>query len=142
MKNTIFRQLARAVQRPAPELTTPLINTPCKLRTLSGQRGRESRRQANRLNGFLAIAASLLAAEHVMASPSVKTLGGSSPGYLNGDTLDALFNTPMGLALDSTGNFLYLADRDNSAIRLLNLSAGQTFTFATDGISQPVGVAL
>jgi hypothetical protein len=62
---------------------------------------------------------------------------------VDGDTAAAaLFNTPVGLALDSSGNFLYVADRGNNAIRTLNFSGNLTFTFATYGVDQPVGVAL
>ena len=40
---------------------------------------------------------------------------GSHSGYVNGDTLNvAQFHTPMGLGLDSTGNYLFVADRDNN----------------------------
>src|SRR5213596_526707 len=55
----------------------------------------------------------------------------TSEGYTNGNTAtDAKFNHPLGLALDSTGNNLFVADRDNNAIRRLDLAANQTFTFA------------
>ncbi|PYI83746.1 MAG: hypothetical protein DME26_14500, partial [Verrucomicrobia bacterium] len=66
----------------------------------------------------------------------------TSEGYTNGNTAtDAKFNHPLGLALDSTGNNLFVADRDNNAIRRLDLAANQTFTFA-EFINKPVGVAI
>jgi sugar lactone lactonase YvrE len=78
--------------------------------------------------------------------------GGYAPyyGYVDGDTAaDSEFHTPIGLAMDSTGDNLYVADRDNNAIRLLDLAADWTYTFVPiDGItpsgtiSSPVGVAL
>ena len=95
----------------------------------------------------------VLAANSVLANAVVKTLtGGPSAanpaffGYADGDTAAlAQFHTPVGLALDTTGNMLLVADRDNNAIRLLDLGANQTFTFeidATNLLSKPVGVAI
>lgn len=48
----------------------------------------------------------------------VSTLAGvaQSAGYVNGDALNAQFNKPMGLVLDSEGN-LYVGDCENYAIR-------------------------
>jgi streptogramin lyase len=64
-------------------------------------------------------------------------------GFINGDTAAvAQFHTPIGLAVDSSSTILYVADRDNNAIRKLDLTAGQTITFATFGINKPVGVAV
>ena len=77
-------------------------------------------------------------------------------GYVEGNpasATDAQFHTPIGLALDSTGEYLFVADRDNSAIRVVDLSSPPdpyylTYTFApipgyTSGtINNPVGVAL
>ena len=85
--------------------------------------------------------------------------GGLSPfyGYVEGNpanSTDAKFNTPMGLALDSTGESLFVADRANSAIRVVDLVSAHpdhcnlTYTFApipgyTSGtINNPVGVVL
>ncbi len=103
-----------------------------------------------RLWGFLAMAALLLAATNLTASTSVATLGGGAPsryyGYQDGITLNqALFHTPCGLALDSTGQYLFVADRDNSAIRFLDLVAGRTWTFGiTDPnlVNKPIAVAV
>ena len=84
--------------------------------------------------------------------------GGASPfyGYVEGNpanSTDAKFHTPIGLAQDSTGEYLFVADRDNNAIRVVDLSSSSThynftYTFApipgfTSGtIAKPVGVAL
>jgi DNA-binding beta-propeller fold protein YncE len=84
--------------------------------------------------------------------------GGYPPyyGYVEGDPItstDAQFHTPIGLALDSTGEYLFVADRDNNAIRVVDLSSSSahynfTYTFAPiirlhSGTNhQPVGVAL
>ena len=90
----------------------------------------------------------------------VQSLCGGGPypyyGYVEGDPLvptDAQFHTPIGLALDSSGEYLYVADQDNNAIRVVDLPSSTihynlTYTFApipgfTSGtITNPVGVAL
>jgi sugar lactone lactonase YvrE len=85
-----------------------------------------------------------------LAATSVKTLAGGPStgnpnffGYVDGDTATvAQFHTPIGLALDSTGQFMFVADRDNNVVRTLDLVNNDTFTFATAGIYQPVAVAL
>lgn len=67
-----------------------------------------------------------------------------------------LFNTPQGLAVDSSGTYLYVADTGNHAIRRIELSSGTVTTLAgtlgTSGstdetgtsalFKSPVGVAL
>ena len=84
---------------------------------------------------------------------TVATLGGGDPhanpkylGYRDGTTLSsALFHTPCGLAIDNTGSYLFVADRDNNAIRYLDLAAGQTWTFGivnTNLVNKPVGVVV
>jgi hypothetical protein len=123
---------------------------------------------AARWLGLLAMAAFLLGAASLRAQSSktqttVTTLGGGPQSYNPGSnfgssnsvygTLDSQFHTPSGLAFDSFQNFLYVADRDNNAIRLIDLSdpanPSETYTFApyppyvpTNLISQPVGVAV
>jgi hypothetical protein len=95
----------------------------------------------------------LLAAANLFASPTVNTLGGGNPnvkpkylGYEDGITLSqALFHTPCGIALDSTGQYLFVADRDNNAIRDLDLVAGYTWTFDvtyTNLLNKPIAVAV
>src|SRR5437899_6003228 len=90
------------------------------------------------------VSALLLSATQLEAFPTVTTIsGGPSSGYADGDTTQtALFHTPVGLALDELDNVLYVADRDNNAIRRLDLGANLTITFATYGVSQPVGVVV
>lgn len=95
----------------------------------------------------------LLAADSLLAA-SVTTIGGGSNlsknpkylGYQDGVTFNqALFYTPCGLAMDPSGNYLFVADRDNNAIRYLDLAAGQTWTLSvssTNLINKPVGVVL
>ena len=91
--------------------------------------------------GLVAVAVSLLGTATLHAV-NVTTLGGGDPhaspkylGHRDGATLtSALFHTPSGLAIDSTGNYLYVADRDNNAIRYLDLAAGQTWTTMASSI--------
>ncbi len=96
------------------------------------------------LLGIQAITALLLSALPAGAMPSVKTVtGGPTAGYIDGDTANvALFHSPMGMAMDTFGMSLYVADRDNNAVRELNLGANLTFTFAQAGLDHPVAVAL
>lgn len=75
----------------------------------------------------------------------------SGAGYVDGDiTDDAEYNTPCGLAIDETGNYLLVADRNNNVIRVLDFSINTTSTLLTytnyvvanNLFSQPVGVAI
>jgi len=89
------------------------------------------------------VSALLLSSAQLMATSVTTISGGPSFGYLDGDTTQtALFHTPVGLALDGPGDFLFVADRDNNAIRRLDLVGNLTASFATYGINQPVGVAV
>lgn len=67
-------------------------------------------------------------------------------GYVDGDTAAvAQFHNPWGIALDSTGTQLFVADRDNNAIRHLYLNANVTTTFVNSNsapINKPIGVAV
>jgi hypothetical protein len=103
--------------------------------------------------GVILMVALLLAAANLFAGPVVNTLGGGNPnvnpkylGYADGITLSqALFHTPCGIVVDSTGQYLFVADRDNNLIRFLDLDAGWTWTFdiaATNLIKKPIAVAL
>jgi sugar lactone lactonase YvrE len=106
------------------------------------------RRQASAL---VALSGLLLTVYPGRALPTVQTLAGgptqAAPlrnyGYVDGDNATVVqFHTPTAVAVDATGNLLYIADRDNNAVRVLNINGKTTFTFATSGLSQPVGVAL
>src|SRR5436190_8548213 len=94
--------------------------------------------------GAVCATALLLSSAHMAAMPTVTTIsGGPTSGFVDGDSLQtALYHTPIALALDNLGGELFVADRDNNAIRKLTLGANLTFTFATYGINQPVGVAV
>ena len=107
-------------------------------------------RASVRLGGFLTVLL-LGLVPSLVTGATVTTLGGGNPnvtpkyqGYKDGNTLtNALFRTPYGLALDEAYGYLYVADRDNNAIRTVDLVLGQTYTFApTNLTSRPVGVAV
>jgi sugar lactone lactonase YvrE len=58
----------------------------------------------------------------------VSTLAGSTAGFKDDNGISARFNAPNGLAVDAGGN-IYVADRDNHAIRMISPS-GQVTTIA------------
>jgi len=99
-------------------------------------------------------AAALWMVANAPAEPVLDTLTGgpwqnnhNAPGYTDGNTFsNAQFNVPSGLALNSAGNLLYVADRINNAIRKVTITAdvfdSQTFTYATTGVSQPIALAV
>ena len=98
-----------------------------------------------------ALLAALLCAPAAWAAGTVDTLGGgpfsgnlSPAGYSDGSTKDvSQFNGPSGLALDSAGLYLFVADRTNNAVRKLDLNGDLTTTFAaTNNVSAPVDLAL
>ena len=51
----------------------------------------------------------------------------------NGNATSANLNYPYGLSLDTTNNFLYIADQGNHKIRMVTLSTGIITTFAGKG---------
>ena len=73
----------------------------------------------------------------VTASTQVITTiaGTGTSGYSgdNGPATSAKLATPWGLALNSAGTVLYIADRDNNAIRAVNLTTGIITTVAGTG---------
>src|SRR5208282_105902 len=109
--------------------------------------------------GVTVTAALLLAATNLFAAPTVNWLsGGPNTGYpsgagdVDGDiTLTAEYHTPCGLAIDSGANNLFVADRDNNAVRWLQFDVNWTYSIVlvdqngkaiTGVFSKPVGVAL
>ncbi|MBM35681.1 MAG: hypothetical protein CL460_00745 [Acidimicrobiaceae bacterium] len=61
------------------------------------------------------------------------TIGGGTEGLVNGSWGDARFSQPQGMALSSTGRYLYVADRANHAIRVVDLSRRTVGTLAGTG---------
>ena len=57
---------------------------------------------------------------------------GSNAGYRDGIANQSLFNTPAGLAIDPTGNYLYVADVQNNIIRKISLLFNSVTTIAGD----------
>jgi len=107
----------------------------------------------------VSLAALMLTTATLSAAPTVNWLSGgpstkypSGAGFVDGDiTLDAEYHTPCGMAIDSTGNFLFVADRDNNAVRELEFDQNFTYELAgedengkavTNLFNKPVGVAL
>ena len=88
-------------------------------------------------------------AANLTAQTTVRTLGGGFvyaggpfQGDRDGDTLqNSQFNSPWACALDTTGQFLYVADRDNGKVRRLDIAGNQTRTYLA-GLNQPIGVAV
>ena len=69
-----------------------------------------------------------------MTSGNVSTIAGNgNRGYLDGPALQAEFNSPYGIGLDSTNGNIYVADTYNNRIRLINMTSGNVSTFAGDG---------
>jgi len=97
-----------------------------------------------RMTGIVAMLAVMLTATNITAATTVARLsGGSTPGYLDGSTISALYRAPAGLALDEDDDFLFVADQSNNAVRVIALADNSTFTFVpTNLLNRPVGVAL
>jgi sugar lactone lactonase YvrE len=56
-------------------------------------------------------------------------LAGGEEGYLNGQGAAAKFSSPLGMALDGSGN-LYVADSGNNVIRRINIATKGVSTYA------------
>jgi uncharacterized protein (TIGR03437 family) len=77
------------------------------------------------------------------ATSIITTVAGDGtgiPGYSGdgGPATQAKLNNPKGIALDSSGN-LYIADTDNSAIRVVNAATGIITTIAGNGTPGSAG---
>ncbi len=59
--------------------------------------------------------------------------GSGSAAYKDGTGLAASFHTPYGIAIDQSGDYLYVADRDNHRIRTINTTTGVVTTLAGNG---------
>jgi hypothetical protein len=99
------------------------------------------------LLGLIALAVAFLVS-CLQAETTVDTVGGGpllgKPAFGNADgsTLqEAQFHTPSGCALDVLGRYLYVADRDNNCLRILDLPGDTTRTLIT-GLPHPVALAV
>ena len=63
---------------------------------------------------------------------TVKTIAGAGgePGFADGDAKRSKFNEPHGLALSADGKHLFVADKENHCIRMVNTETGRTSTVA------------
>ena len=97
---------------------------------------------------------SLAVAADLHADPQVKSIAGGPKsfnalnyGYRDGQTFtNAQFNTPSALAINTSGTFMFVADRTNNAIRQITMpvdvAASQTTTFTTNRLARPWDVAV
>ncbi len=70
----------------------------------------------------------------------VSTLAGfSQPGYLDGNRQVNLFNNPTGVAMGPDGK-LYVADFDNSKLRVIDMEGNATTLIAKQTFSRPFGL--
>jgi hypothetical protein len=118
-------------------------------------------RFSSRWFGAAVMTALWLAAASLFAAPTVSWLSGgplapgssgNGSGNSDGDIgAYATYNTPCGLAVDLTGNYVYVADRNNNEVRVLEFDENTVYhIIAIDGsgnvisnmFSSPVGVAI
>ncbi|MBI2924441.1 MAG: chitobiase/beta-hexosaminidase C-terminal domain-containing protein [Verrucomicrobia bacterium] len=123
-------------------MSQPLFHPP-NCRPAGRRAGRSASRLACGLAALLlalpSLALAAIEVDTVGGGPIV--LGGPSFGFIDGDTLnDAQFHRPSGAALGPNGR-LYVADRDNGAVRVLDIAGNLTSTFVR-GLQRPVGVAV
>ena len=72
-------------------------------------------------------------------SGTVTTLAGdTAAGYADGVGTSALFNYPVGLAEDNSGN-LFVSEYGNQVVRVIKISTGVVTTYAT-GFAGPLGL--
>ena len=81
---------------------------------------------------------------HIIRQATGATLSNTNKFPIVLPPLPPLFSGPMGLALDSSSSFMFIADQTNNAVLVLDFSDNQTTSFlgASDGLSLPVDVAL
>ena len=82
-----------------------------------------------------------------LATGNVTTLAGvaGQSGHVDGPLGTARFNGPLGLALDTTSQMLYVAETLNRAIRRINLAKGAVTTLSylgPESLDGPSGLAL
>src|SRR5206468_1611716 len=107
------------------------------------------RGSARSLLDWRAVAVSLLFGSIAggLADITVHTLGGGrlsldgpDYGFVDGNTMQvSQFHTPFGVTVDGQG-VIFVADRDNGAIRKLDVPKNRSSTIVS-GLNQPVAVA-
>ena len=102
----------------------------------------------------IVMVALLLAATNLFASATVFWVSGRSAGYTptNGTITTAKYNRPCGIAVDLSGNYLFVADYSNNVIRLLDFGindVSKLLTYNNNGqnlvtnlFRYPIGVAI
>ena len=71
--------------------------------------------------------------EATLEGELVRAIGSGEPGLTDGAVADAQFRAPQGLSLSEDGAILYVADRENHAVRAVDLAAGEVTTIAGTG---------
>ena len=104
------------------------------------------------LKGAVTTAILAMTVGNLLAMPTVTWIsGGPNAGYVNGYINDNVsYNTPSGLAVDESGEYLLVADRNNNTVRLLDFNINATSTLltytnyviTTNIFSQPISVAI
>ncbi|MBS3098520.1 hypothetical protein J4209_07045, partial [Candidatus Woesearchaeota archaeon] len=56
--------------------------------------------------------------------------GNGTEGYAEGNSTNSMFNFPLGTAIDTNGNYLYVSDFNNNRIRRIDLSTNTTSLIA------------
>lgn len=59
--------------------------------------------------------------------------GSGAAGFADGVGSNAKFNRPFGITIDSAGQYLYVADRENHRLRRVEISTGEVTTVAGSG---------
>lgn len=73
----------------------------------------------------------------------VTTIAGSGvAGFTNGTGTAASFHTPMGITINTAGDTLYIADRDNHAIRAIDLATNAVTTLTGTGTAGYLDAAI
>ena len=70
-----------------------------------------------------------------VSSRLVATLCGSSSGSLDGFGTSSLMWNPVGLALDPSGRYLFVADRGNNRVRVIVVATRQLVSLAGSGLT-------
>ncbi|MCW1929836.1 MAG: hypothetical protein KIH62_000805 [Candidatus Kerfeldbacteria bacterium] len=63
----------------------------------------------------------------------VTIAGNGTAGFVNGTGTSATFNTPTGITMSNDGETLYVADRENHAIRAIDISSSEVTTLVGTG---------